>query len=128
MRLVKGEEILTTLKDFLKEKKIKGGMIFGIGAGKEFTIGYYDLVRKHYIKRFIKEECEIISLLGNITLLEGDVFIHCHILLSLPNFSTIGGHLFSGTITATGEIFIHPFPIKILRQKSEEIGLNLLDL
>lgn len=100
----------------------------GIGAGKEFTIGYYDLLRKHYLKRFVSEECEIVSLFGNIALLEGEVFIHCHVVLSLPNFSTVGGHLFSGTVTATAEIFILPSPMKILRQKSEEIGLNLLDL
>jgi predicted DNA-binding protein with PD1-like motif len=128
LRLIKGEEILTTLKDFLTEKKIKGGIILGIGAGKEFTIGYYDLKRKHYFKKFIPEECEIVSLLGNISVFEDDIFIHCHILLALPTFTTIGGHLFSGVITATAEFFILPSPVKILRQKSEEIGLNLLDL
>ncbi len=127
-RLVKGEEIIGTLTDGLKEKQIKGGMIFGIGAGKEFVIGYYDLSQRHYIKKFITDECEIVSLFGNIALVEGEPFIHCHITLALPNFTLLGGHLFSGVVTATGEVFIYPSALRILRKKSEEIGLHLLDI
>ena len=37
LRLIRNEEIISTLKDFIKDKKIKGGFLFGLGAGKEIT-------------------------------------------------------------------------------------------
>ncbi len=128
IRLLKGEEIISALRDAVREKGVKGGMLFGLGAGKDFTIGYYDLTRRHYIKKFIAEECEILSLSGNVAFVEKEEFIHAHIILSQPNFFLTGGHLFSGFVTATCEIFLYPSPIRIGRRKSEEIGLNLLDI
>lgn len=126
LRLEKGEEIINTLKNFSKEKKVKGAFFYGIGAGKNFTIGFYDLEKKEYLKKEYKEEGEILSLIGNISHLEKDIFIHTHIIFSDKNFNLLGGHLFSGEITATLEIFLILINKKLLRKNFPDIGLNLI--
>ncbi|MEO0088057.1 MAG: PPC domain-containing DNA-binding protein [candidate division WOR-3 bacterium] len=126
LRLEKDEEIIDSLKNFSKKNHIKGGFFYGIGAGKDFTLGYYDLTKKKYLKKVIKKECEILSLLGNISYLKKEIFIHAHIILADRNFQIFGGHLFSGRITATLEIFLILIEKKIKREFFPDIGLNLI--
>ncbi|MEM2174934.1 MAG: DUF296 domain-containing protein [Candidatus Micrarchaeia archaeon] len=126
LRLEKEEEIISSLKNFSKEKKIKSAFFYGIGAGKDFVICYYDLLKKEYKKRKIKKECEILSLIGNISYLKKEFFIHTHTIISDKNFKIFGGHLFSAKITATLEIFLFLIDKKLVRKSFPEIGLNLI--
>lgn len=126
LRLEKGEEIINSLKSFSKEKRLKSAFFSGIGAGKDFTIGCYDLRKKEYLKREIKKECEILSLIGNISYLKNEIFVHAHIVFSDKNFKIFGGHLFSAKITATSEIFLFLIDKKLPRIPFPDIGLNLI--
>lgn len=126
LRLEKGEEIISALKNFSKEKKLKGAFFYGIGAGKNFTIGCYDLTKKEYIKKEIKKEGEILSLIGNVSHLRDEIFIHTHIVFADQNFKMYGGHLFSAEVTATLEIFLILTEKKLLRKAFPDIGLNLI--
>ena len=54
----------------------------------------------------IKGEFELTSLVGNITIKNGNPFVHIHVNVSDEACNAYGGHLFSGTITATGELII----------------------
>ena len=53
-----------------------------------------------------KGEFELTSLVGNISTKNGNPFIHIHVNVSDEECNAYGGHLFSGTITATGELII----------------------
>jgi predicted DNA-binding protein with PD1-like motif len=128
LKLETNEEIIATLKDFVKEHKLKGGFINGIGAGKEVMLGYFDYPKKTYRKRFFAEEIEFTSLMGNIAWLEQDPIIHIHCTISPENFITYSGHLFSGKVTATCEIMIALLEKKLIRKADIKTGLNLLDL
>ncbi|MEO0096965.1 MAG: PPC domain-containing DNA-binding protein [candidate division WOR-3 bacterium] len=126
LRLEKGEEIISSLKNFSKEKNIKGAFFYGIGAGKDFIIGYYDLVKKEYLKKEHRRECEIVSLIGNISYLKREIFIHAHIIISDKKFKIFGGHLFSAKVSATLEIFLFLIDKKLMRKPFPDIGLNLI--
>lgn len=128
---------MKTLTKFVVAKKIKGAFLFGLGAAKDLTLGYYDLAKKAYLRRFFPGEWEITNLVGNIAWLEdiapsvhrakaGDPILHIHVVLSSTNFNTVGGHLFSGTVTATCEILVIVLAAKLRRAFDSTTGLNLL--
>ena len=121
-----GEEVVETLKKFCKDKQIKLGTINGIGAVKRATIGFYDLETKKYYPKELNGGYEITSLLGNISTMGGEVYLHLHINLADSTYNTFGGHLNSAVIGGVGEIIIEEIEGEIERGFNEEVGLNLL--
>jgi predicted DNA-binding protein with PD1-like motif len=98
--LDKGIEIVNGLVALLKQHKVSAGVISGIGAVSEAELGYFNAQTKAYEKVGFKENLEIVSLRGNISRKDNDVFPHLHAVLSKQDFSAIGGHLFSGIVYA----------------------------
>jgi len=128
LRLIKGEEVISSLSSFVEEQKILGGFIFGLGAFKEATLGYFDSDKEEYVKKFFQEDLEFGNLTGSMSYFEGKPFVHAHVVAGGPDVKAFCGHLFSATISATGEFFIIPSDTKIERKSDPETGLNLLDL
>ena len=128
IRLFKGEKIMETLHSFCKSENIKFASIDAIGGASDITLGYYNLETKEYSWREFSEIHEIVSLEGNVSLVEGEPFIHLHSVISNQNFETFGGHLKEATVGATCEVFLRNLNIPLTRKMDEEIGLKLLDL
>jgi hypothetical protein len=121
-----GEEVVETLKKFCKDNNIKLGTISGIGAVKKATIGFYNLETKKYYPKELNGDYEITSLLGNISTMNGEVYLHLHINLADSNYNTCGGHLNSGVISGAGEFIIEEIDGEVERGLNKEVGLNLL--
>ncbi|MCJ7507476.1 MAG: DNA-binding protein [candidate division Zixibacteria bacterium] len=128
IRLEKGEEIINSLTDFADKYKIEGGFIYGIGTVNNLTLGYYEAEKKNYLKKSFPDDFELVSLMGNISLLKGNPMVHVHVVISDVNFNTLAGHLFSGTVSVTGEFVILATKDAIERAFDKETGLNLLQL
>ena len=128
LRLDKGEEIVSQITSFAKEKSINSGFINALGAVGSIELGFYHLDRKEYVWKKFEEDLEIASLSGNIAELDIEPVLHLHGVFSADSFETIGGHVKSAVVGATCEVFISDFEIPLSRKKSEEIGLNLLDI
>ena len=123
LRIDKGEYINKTILDVASFYNLKFGWINGLGAIMDPELGYYDLKNKEYIKKTIIGEFELTSLVGNLTLKEGDLFVHSHITFSDINFNAYGGHLFDCKIAVAGEFLIFRSPTEINRKYDNEIGL-----
>lgn len=121
-----GEEVVETLKKFCKDNNVKLGTISGIGAVKKATIGFYNLETKKYYLKELNGNYEITSLLGNISTMDGEVYLHLHINLADSTYNTFGGHLNSAVIGGVGEFIIEEIDGKVKRGFNEEVGLNLL--
>jgi predicted DNA-binding protein with PD1-like motif len=128
VRLEKGDEIIDALKQAASNKTIKSGFFFGLGVGKDLTLGYFDAHNKYYIKKTFAGEYEFTGFSGNISKFGEETIIHCHVTITDSNFSAFGGHLFEGTVPATCEIIILPFAAALKRKKDETTGLNVLDI
>ncbi|MCX7703503.1 MAG: DNA-binding protein [Planctomycetota bacterium] len=124
--LERGEEVVKSLTDFAKKQHLEGGEIHGIGGVTNVTLGFFDTKKKEYIRQRFDANFELLSLVGNISLLEGNPFCHLHAVISGGNFSVFGGHLFEATISVTAEIYIRVQP-KVERQPNPDIGLNLIN-
>lgn len=124
-RLLRGDEIISALTNFLKENSITTGIISGIGALTRAKLGFYNQKEKRYISKEFNEPMEILSLKGNISFKDNEPFPHIHVVLSKSDFSCIGGHLFEA------EVFAFEFEIvefeggSFLRAFDEDTGLFL---
>ena len=126
--LENGEEVMDSIYKIVDKEDILFGWINGIGAMENITLGSYNSQKKGYIKRNLSGEFELTSLIGNISTKEGNPFVHIHVNLSDEECNAYGGHLFSGTITATCEMIIMISQNKLLRKMNDHIGLHLWDL
>ena len=128
VRLFVDEEIISCLTQCAKEYKFFSASLQGIGAVKDIEIGFYELPQKKFEKKFLKEDHELLSALGNITWFENQPIIHIHVTLGGADYKVIGGHLFSAKIAVAGEFFLTAYPTKVLRTPNPNIGLNLWNL
>lgn len=128
VRLDVGEEITETLKQFCSKNGIESGSVMGIGAIREARISYFDMGKRDYIDKEISEDLELTSLMGNVSIMNGEPFLHLHVTLSDSDFNVFGGHLSAGIISATGEIFIDTHEEQIVRKFYPETGFRLLAL
>lgn len=124
----KNEKVMDTLTRFCKDQAITNAKISGIGAVKQSEIGAYDTVGKEYIRKQFPDVWELVSYEGNVTLKDGDPFVHGHVVLSNHDMKTIGGHLFETTVAAVGEFFLRKFDNDAYREINEDVGLPCICL
>ncbi len=128
INIAKDEKVIETLTGFCKERGIRNAKLSGIGAVKKTEIGAYDLPEKEYIKKEYPEILELLSFEGNVSLKDGDPFIHAHVVLSDHQMKTFGGHLFETTVGVAGEFFLREFDGNAYRELDPDIGLACICL
>ncbi len=127
LRFDKGEDIIKGLLKFMEEQKISACIFNGIGSSLEIELGYYNQHSKEYEKKSFIEDLEVISLIGNGSLLKGKPTIHAHGSFGRKGYSVIGGHVFKLITLATCEIFLTTLEGKIERKNNSDWKLNLFD-
>lgn len=128
IRLERGEEIHAVLKTFCQQHGITAGWLTGIGALMQAELGYFHRDRKEYSWKAIETDHELTSLMGNISLKDGEPWLHLHATLSDEHFQVTAGHLRSGVISVTGEIWIQRVEGMIERRLQPEFQSFLLFL
>ncbi|UCE66879.1 MAG: DUF296 domain-containing protein [Candidatus Zixiibacteriota bacterium] len=123
-----GDEVVSTLAKLAYQKDISSGIIIGIGALKNPVLGYFDMLKKEYLKKEFEGNFELLNLTGNFARLDSDIILHSHATISDVDFNVFGGHLFEGEIAVTGEFYIYPGDIIIKRGPDKITGLNLIKL
>lgn len=125
LRIDKGEEVVATLRNFCKKQDIKLGKVSGIGAISQVNVGLFDTENNKFLSKELKGTFEITSLIGTISTMDGNPYLHLHITIADKEFNVRGGHLNTAIISATGEIVVEKISGEADRKFSEEIGLNL---
>jgi len=126
LRFDRGEEVFNGLSEFLKDKEILSGWIWGLGAAERITISFYDIDKKEYQNKTFEEPLEVLCLEGNVSAKDGLPAVHLHGTFSRPDFSTIGGHVQKLIALGTIEVFIHKIEGKMERKFDQITGLSLL--
>ena len=116
------------LASFAAREDIGSAEVSGIGAFQRAVVGFYDPATRDYDKLAVDDDTEVLALNGNLSLLEGAPRVHLHATLSRRDGSTVGGHLFEGTVGATVEMFVREEPGPLRRLPDEAVGIPLLDL
>jgi hypothetical protein len=126
VRIDKGEEIVACLKKICTDNKIRLGSVSGIGAVGRAQIGLFETSSKQYHSTDLESAFEITSLNGNISTMNGEVYLHLHINLSDAAYHTFGGHFQSAVVSGTCEIIIDAIDGECERIFNEDVGLNII--
>ncbi|MFW5992067.1 MAG: PPC domain-containing DNA-binding protein [Halanaerobiaceae bacterium] len=116
-RLEKDEDLYQQITKIVRENEIETGIVKVIGAVQKANIGYYRQDEKEYIYQQFNQPLEIVSCIGNVSLLEENPMVHAHIALAAKDGTTYGGHLGEGTIVFAAEVYIQEVKGDKLRRK-----------
>jgi uncharacterized protein len=101
-----GDEILAGLSEFANTNHIESGYFTGVGGLLAATLGWGDPTNGAFKVINVDQKCELVSLIGNITLRNGKPFVHAHMVVSLSDGSTRGGHLLDAHVSPFVEVYI----------------------
>ncbi len=127
LRIDKGEEIMSSLKAVCEKEGVKLASVSAIGAVNNFTVGVFSPESKTYKSNTFAGDVEIDSLLGTVTLMDGQFYAHLHMSAGDGEGKVFGGHLNEAHVSATCEMVIDIAPGRVERTFSPDIGLNLWD-
>lgn len=124
-----GEDAFRAIAEFANRENITGASVTAIGAFAEAKVGWFDLAAKQYKPIQVSEQCEVLSLLGDVA--EGDdgkASLHLHAVLGLKDGSVRGGHFLSGAVQPTLEVTIRETAAHLRRKKEADLGIALIRL
>ena len=128
VRIDSGEEIVETLTQVCKKLDIAAGTITGIGATDKAIIGLFDMKTKKYHSKELVGDHEIAPVYGNISTMNGEVYLHLHVTLGNSEHMSFAGHLTSAVVSATFEGVIDIIDGEINRTLDTNTDLNILKL
>ena len=103
-RFEDGKDVIESLKRVAKEHNVNSGIIInGIGMLRNFEISFYSREKADYVTHKFNEPAELLSLSGNISLHNDEIFFHLHVALAKENQNAFGGHLKEATVHNTLE-------------------------
>ncbi|MGW4562739.1 PPC domain-containing DNA-binding protein [Streptomyces sp. NPDC004561] len=121
-----GEEALDRITGFARAKGLGASQVTAVGAFSEATVGWFDREARDYRRIPVGEQCEVLSLLGDIALGENGPTPHLHAVLGLSDGTTRGGHLLEGKVWPTLEVVVRDSPAELRKTYRPDIGLALI--
>jgi predicted DNA-binding protein with PD1-like motif len=128
LRIESGEEVGATLNQFFVANDISFAQITGLGAVRSATVSYWNSTIQQYETHPLEEQMEVVSLIGNVSIREGEPFAHIHLGLGRKDLALIGGHFNAAVAHPMLEIWLTPIDGIVTRTLDESCGLFLMDL
>jgi uncharacterized protein len=124
-----GDEAVSALSDFARSEKLEAAQVTAVGALEHAVVGWFDRAVNDYRRNRVDEQCELISLLGDIAIgPDGSPVLHAHVALGLSDGTTRGGHFLEGKVFPTLEAVVTENPAHLRKVLRPELGLALIDL
>jgi predicted DNA-binding protein with PD1-like motif len=125
--LAKGDEVMSGLTDFARQNKVTSASFTAIGAFSHTTVAWFDDGRKEFKLVPIKEQVELVSMIGDIALSGDRPAVHTHVTVASSDGTVRGGHLINAYVFPTLELFMTVYPTALHKQLDEATGLMLID-
>jgi uncharacterized protein len=123
-----GDEAVAALTQFAQAEQLEAAQITAVGAFEHATVGWFDRVAKDYRRIPVNEQCEVLSLLGDVAEGQDGPILHMHTVLGLSDGTTRGGHLLEGKVFPTLEVVVTETPAELRKVLRPDIGIALIDL
>lgn len=125
--LEKGDEAVSSIAGFARDKGIGSAQLTGIGAFSDAVLGFFDWETKDYRKIPVTEQVEVVALLGDVALgPDGKPALHPHVVVSRADGIAMGGHLLEAHVRPTLEVVLTELPRHLHKRKDPESGLALI--
>jgi uncharacterized protein len=121
-----GDEAMAGLVEFAKSQSLGASQFTAIGAFRDVVLGYFDWNTKHYKQNPCCEQVEVLSLIGDVALKDGEPKVHAHVVVGLSDGSTRGGHLVEAHVRPTLEVILTESPAHLRKEIDKESGLALI--
>jgi predicted DNA-binding protein with PD1-like motif len=132
--LDQGEEAVSALTDWAASERISAAQMTAVGAFEQAFVGWFDRAAKDYRRITVGQQCEVLSLMGDIAIGPGGdgeterSQPHLHAVLGLSDGTTCGGHLLEGHVWPTLEMVVREAPAQLRKTLRPDVGLALIDL
>jgi predicted DNA-binding protein with PD1-like motif len=123
-----GDDPVAGLTRFAEERKLGASAFTAIGAFSEATLGYFDWDKKDYERIPVKEQVEVLALVGDIALQDGKPKLHAHVVLGRRDGNACGGHLLEARVRPTLEVIVTEAPAHLRRRHDPASGLALIEI
>lgn len=111
-RLAYGCDLMEALQAIVADSDIHFGSISFLGSVLQAKVGYYIMNEKRWITLELGKPMEILSGMGNVSLKEGEPFVHAHLTFLDREGTVHGGHLLPGCIVFAGEVFVDEIEVQ----------------
>src|SRR5258707_3839035 len=125
--LAKGDEVMSGLTDFARQNKVASASFTAIGAFSHATVAWFDDARKEFRLIPIKQQVELVSMIGDIALVNDQPAVHTHVALASSDGTVRGGHVINAFVFPTLELFMTVYPKALHKQLDDATGLKLID-
>jgi predicted DNA-binding protein with PD1-like motif len=123
-----GDEAVAVLTQFAQAEDLEAASIAAVGAFEHAVVGWFDRAAKDYRRIPVDEQCEVLSLLGDVAEGQDGPILHMHTVLGLSDGTTRGGHLLEGKVFPTLEVVVTETPAELRKIMRPDVGIALIDL
>ena len=123
-----GDEAVAELARFARAEQLEAAQITAVGAFEHAVIGWFDPAARQYRRIPVDEQCELLSLIGDVAAGEDGPVVHAHVVLGLSDGTTRGGHLLEGRVFPTLEAVVTETPAVLRKVMRPDVGIALIDL
>lgn len=88
-----GDDAVDTIGRFARDQNLSAASLTAVGAFARATVGWFDREAKDYRRIAVAEQCEVLSLLGDVAVGDDAPVAHIHAVLGLADGTVRGGHL-----------------------------------
>jgi uncharacterized protein len=124
----KGDEVMEHLAAFASEHELTAGHFTAIGAFGDVTLGFLDPETKEYALIVVDEQVEALSVVGDVSLENGERSVHAHAVIGKRDGRAYGGHLLEAHVCPTLEVVLTESPAHLRRRVDPDTGLPLIAL
>jgi hypothetical protein len=125
--LAKGDEVMSGLTDFARQNKVTSASFTAIGAFSHATVAWFHDARKEFRLIPIEQQVELVSMIGDIALVNDQPAVHTHVSVASSDGTVGGGHVINAFVFPTLELFMTVYPTPLHKESDEATGLKLID-
>lgn len=122
----RGDEAMVGLVEFARAKGLGAAHFTAIGAFEDVVLGYFDWNTKEYTHIPVREQVEVLSLIGDVALKGQEPKVHAHVVVGRADGTTRGGHLIEAHVRPTLEVILTETPAHLHKEVDDDSGLALI--
>jgi predicted DNA-binding protein with PD1-like motif len=124
-----GDELLAGLKQFAVERNLSGSSFKAVGALSHAKFSWFNWeIKKYEVAADLNEQVELLSLIGDIALKDGEPQVHAHMVVGRQDGTAHGGHLMEARVRPTCELVLTESPVHLQKRIDPESGVALINL
>src|SRR5580693_3367940 len=123
------DELAGGLEKFASEQKVSSASFKAIGALSFAKLGWLNWETKKYEPSVsLDEQVELLSLIGDVALKDGEPQVHAHAVLGKRDGTAHGGHLLQARVRPTCELVLTESQTHLRKEFDPVAGIALIKL